>query len=115
VVKCASSSGRQARRVRPSRAISGTGQASALDESPTGQRALEFAADAAHRRGAALRALAGANNSEHNDPTGQPTSTPAPGQLDQLAQRYPGLDIHVETVTGRIEDALLGAGATAPS
>jgi nucleotide-binding universal stress UspA family protein len=85
----------------------------ALDDTPTGQRALEFAADAAHRRGAALRALSGASRSDHDGSAGQPTATSARGQLDQLAQRYPGLDLHVETVTGSIEEALLDAGATA--
>jgi nucleotide-binding universal stress UspA family protein len=72
----------------------------ALDDGPDGRRALEFAAETAHRRGATLRILT--DGPEHDDPAGP-----------QLGDRYPGLDIRTETVSGSIDDAMLDADAGA--
>ena len=80
----------------------------ALDDGADGQSALAFAADTAHHRGAALWVLAGADAPGGGDSAGQ---TAAP--LAQLQQNHPGLDVHTETVTGRLEDALLNADARA--
>ncbi|HEY2195424.1 MAG TPA: universal stress protein [Actinomycetospora sp.] len=72
----------------------------ALDDSPDGERALAFAADAAERRDVALRVL-----------TEQASDEDGP-QLAQLRESHPGLEIRTETVTGPLEDELLGADAS---
>jgi nucleotide-binding universal stress UspA family protein len=84
----------------------------ALDDTPDGQRALEFAAETAHRRGATLWVLA-ADIPEHDDPSGPPADTSIRRRLAQLGERYPGLDIHTETVSGQVDDAMLRADANA--
>lgn len=73
----------------------------ALDDSPDGERALAFAADAADRRGVALRVLS-ERESDQDSP-----------QLAQLRERHPGLEIRTDTVPPPVEDELLGADASA--
>jgi nucleotide-binding universal stress UspA family protein len=83
----------------------------ALDGAPDDERAVEFAAAAAHRRGEALVILAGAQGSGHPDPAVQPA--PGAAALGRVRERFPGLAVHTQTVTGRPDDALLGADAGA--
>ncbi len=84
----------------------------ALDEGPDGPSALAFAAETAQNRGAALWVLTGAEASGRDGAGGQ-SATSAQAQLAQLRETHPGLDIHTETVTGRVEDALLSTDARA--
>jgi nucleotide-binding universal stress UspA family protein len=72
----------------------------ALDDSPDGERALAFAADAANRRGVVLRVLLG-RAADQDSP-----------RLAALRDRHPGLEIRADTVTGSVEDELLGADAS---
>lgn len=85
----------------------------ALDDTPDGQRAVEFAAETAHRRGATLRALAAGDTADHDDTAGPSAPTSVRSRLAQLGERYPGLDVRTETVTGQIDDAMLRADAGA--
>lgn len=85
----------------------------ALDDSPDGLRALEFAADTAHRRGAVLRALTSEDGSEQDDPDGQAAPQSGRARLAELGERYPGLDIEIEAVTEQIDDAMLRADTSA--
>ncbi|MCD2191988.1 universal stress protein [Actinomycetospora endophytica] len=85
----------------------------ALDDGPDGRRALEFAAETAHRYGAALSVLAGTTAPNREDSGGPSVGPPPPAELDQLHDSYPGLEIRTETVTGRLGDELLNAGSRA--
>ena len=76
----------------------------ALDDSPDGRRALDFAAETARRRGAPLWVLsgaAGAAGAEYDEPAVRA----------RLEERYPGLEVRTESVTGSLDDAMLRADA----
>jgi nucleotide-binding universal stress UspA family protein len=78
----------------------------ALDGTPHGDRAVAFAADAAHRRGVALvtvRAGAGSGPAEEQEPDA--------AVMARVREEHPGLAVHAQTVIGQPEDALLRSGA----
>jgi nucleotide-binding universal stress UspA family protein len=81
----------------------------ALDGTPDGERALAFAADAAHRRGVALVTLR--TVAEH--PGQADVQEPGANEVARLTAQHPGLAIHAHDVVGQPGDALLRAGADA--
>jgi nucleotide-binding universal stress UspA family protein len=84
----------------------------ALDGTPDGERALVFAADAAHRRGVALVTLSAA--AERSDPAGSvDTQEVGATAAARIREDHPGLTIQAQDIAGQPDDALLRAGTDA--
>lgn len=82
----------------------------ALEDTPDGERALAFAAEAAHRRNVSLVPLVDAG-SESVAPT-RPLSSES-ALLTSIRQRYPELVVQPQTITERPAQALLRSDAEA--
>lgn len=82
----------------------------ALEDTPDGERAVAFAAEAAHRRGVALTPLVTAHESVPDPAGGEPA---LPASLADIRRRYPDLMIHPQVITTPPADALLAADTEA--
>ncbi len=82
----------------------------ALEDTPDGERALAFAADAAHQRNVALVPLISA---APDDAGSTSPSSPHSALLESVRKTYPDLAVHPQSITERPAEALLRSDAEA--